>query len=71
MQPMHSPAAREREQLLGVTPSSLDFGAITTELQLTLVKKGTSAIDYTVETSNDLIIPERQSGKLTATAILK
>jgi hypothetical protein len=61
----------DREQLLSVTPASLDFGAITIELQLTLEKKGTSAIDYTVEKSNDWIIPEKLSGKLTATDYLK
>jgi hypothetical protein len=43
-------------------PESLDFGALKTETPLSLANTGTSSIDYTVETSNDWIIPAKTSG---------
>jgi uncharacterized protein YjdB len=52
---------------LNITPASLDFGSITTELQLTLTNTGSSAIDYTVETSNAWLILQKTEGKLTST----
>jgi uncharacterized protein YjdB len=54
-----------------IEPVELNFGTLTTELQLTLTNKGTQAIDYTVEPSNSWIVPEKQEGKFTSTDRLK
>jgi hypothetical protein len=48
-------------------PSELDFGRTETKRSLSLYNmEGDGTIDYTVETSNDWIVPEKTSGKVTA-----
>ncbi|MDR2809599.1 MAG: Ig-like domain-containing protein [Tannerellaceae bacterium] len=52
---------------LEYAPLELDFGKLTTSLPLQLTNKGTNTINYTVETSNNWIIPEKTSGRITTT----
>jgi uncharacterized protein YjdB len=52
---------------LAYEPLELDFGALTSSLPLTLTNRGSKTIDYTIEASNDWIIPEKTSGKITTT----
>ncbi|MDR1556107.1 MAG: Ig-like domain-containing protein, partial [Tannerellaceae bacterium] len=52
---------------LAYEPLELDFGKLTTSLPLLLTNKGTNTINYTVETSNNWIIPEKTSGRITTT----
>jgi hypothetical protein len=52
---------------LAYEPLELDFGKLTASLSLLLTNKGTNTINYTVETLNNWIIPEKTSGKITTT----
>jgi uncharacterized protein YjdB len=52
---------------LSYEPLELDFGKLASSLPLTLTNPGSKTIDYTVETLNNWIIPEKASGKITTT----
>jgi hypothetical protein len=49
---------------LGIEPQTLDFGSLTSSLQLTLTNNGTGNISYTAETSNTWISLSKKSGTI-------
>jgi hypothetical protein len=49
---------------LEIEPQTLNFGSLTSSLQLSLGNKGTGNIDYTVETSNAWISLSKKSGTI-------
>jgi hypothetical protein len=52
---------------LGIEPQTLDFGSLTSSMQLMLSNNGTGSIDYTVETSNAWITLSKAQGSITRT----
>ena len=53
-----------------VSPEELDFGSITTSLQLTLTNTGSQSVNYTLTPSNDWITLSKKSGTFTKSDIV-
>lgn len=56
---------------VGFSPKILDFGSLTSSLQLTLTNTGTGDITYTLSPSNEWIKPSKTSGRFSQTEIIQ
>ena len=56
---------------LEIEPEELNFGSLTNSLQLTLKNTGSGTLKYTVESSNEWLVLNKESGSVTKTDYLE
>lgn len=55
---------------VSLSPEELDFGSITSSMQLTLTNMGTGTISYSLTPSNEWIVPDKTKGMFTYSEVV-